>query len=531
MNTKTRTGVMMVLAVAGAVALAGTAKAADIGVTGLKLIILDKVAAASKAKAVCVVKDPGITKGSGTDPTDISGNMDVKYDATAGSWDMPQGANWLVNKSTVAKYVNKPAPSGGAVKVSVIKPSTLFKVVGKSLGDTPIDISSPPSGNVYVALNVTNGGVTNRHCTAFTACVHKVIAGGGNYKLICKGSAISDPSCTAAAPPPSGTTLEFVTTTGAGDCGDVKTGGAGGTTLLDLTCGNLYLGGGDSSLPAGGTPDGSMTIFNTACVAGTCTLSATTPGAVTANHCSTASVITGTACTTPPAVNNTTCTTPHGPTATCAADGFCHIPSCFFGTRLPIVNGGLSTCVTNSFRSNGTGSVSSGAGSGSMNVDLFSQPSVTGNATAPCPLCSGAPGPGTCSAVAANPGAACTGTNSAGNNYECVAATGSSLGEFQVNLGAVSTSGSILAGGGGMFCPGQVNAGAFGFGGSMAPTTVADYIDVSGSAAGTLSPGTHAVTVGTTFCIPATGNVLIDGSTDLPGPGAVALVGTWELVP
>jgi hypothetical protein len=45
--------------------LVGSSRAADIGVVGLKLIVVDKVTAAGKAKAVFVSKDKtnGITKG------------------------------------------------------------------------------------------------------------------------------------------------------------------------------------------------------------------------------------------------------------------------------------------------------------------------------------------------------------------------------------------------------------------------------------------------------------------------------------
>jgi hypothetical protein len=171
-----------------ALGAAAPAMAVDITITGLKLIILDKMAAASQAKMVYVSKDGAIAKGSGTDAGDIDAQLDISGTTGPGSFVMPQGANWLVNKDLVAKYVNKNAPSGGSVKVSVIKPQKLIKVVAKSLGDTPIDISAPPAGPVLVVHTVTNGGVTTRHCTQFSGCAHKVIAGGGNYKMICKGN-------------------------------------------------------------------------------------------------------------------------------------------------------------------------------------------------------------------------------------------------------------------------------------------------------------------------------------------------------
>src|SRR5262249_49842935 len=122
------------------------------------------------------------------------------YDAASGSFVMAQGSNWLVNSASVGKYVNKTAPSGGAVKVSVIKPSSLVKVVGKSLGDTPLSIASAPTGNVYVVDTIVNGGEETRLCTQFAGCVHKLIAGGTGYKLICKGNSSGDAACTGAVP-------------------------------------------------------------------------------------------------------------------------------------------------------------------------------------------------------------------------------------------------------------------------------------------------------------------------------------------
>lgn len=46
-------------------------------IVGLKLIVLDKLAQASKAKAVFVAQDPAITKGAGTDPLQIMATLDA----------------------------------------------------------------------------------------------------------------------------------------------------------------------------------------------------------------------------------------------------------------------------------------------------------------------------------------------------------------------------------------------------------------------------------------------------------------------
>jgi hypothetical protein len=180
--------------------IASSAIAADILCDGKKLIVVDKLTAASKAKAVFVSKDQacGITKGTSAslDTAVISGSFDFGYGngATGGSLDMPQGASngtkgWLVNKATVAKYVNKDAPSNGSTKVAVIKPGKLLKVVGKDLGDVPIDIfgAGAPTGSPQVkwVYTVTNDGQTNRHCGGFD-CSYKLIAADSGAKLVCK---------------------------------------------------------------------------------------------------------------------------------------------------------------------------------------------------------------------------------------------------------------------------------------------------------------------------------------------------------
>ena len=74
-----------------AVMTAGPAMAADIGVVGLKLIILDKLAAASKAKIVFVTKDQNIDKGTGTDASQVSAQLDISGTTGPGSLVMPSG--------------------------------------------------------------------------------------------------------------------------------------------------------------------------------------------------------------------------------------------------------------------------------------------------------------------------------------------------------------------------------------------------------------------------------------------------------
>ena len=71
----------------------------------------------------------------------------------------------------------------------------------------------------------------------------------------------------------------------------------------------------------------------------------------------------------------------------------------------------------------------------------------------------------------------------------------------------------------------QGNPGAFSFG-------TAQTITETGSPAGDMSDGLgHASVLVSTFCIGPTFNFMVDGPGDLPGPGAVSLPGTAQLLP
>lgn len=202
------------VAVAVVLVVGTSASAAEIGVVGTKLIIVDKLLAAGKAKVVYVSKDPtaGITKGSATNRSTIEATFDFGYDATAGRIHMQFGAfgefipgeGWTHNEGTYARFVNPSAPAGSTVaKVGLIVNNKQLKVVARGLGDPPdvIDIlTAPPStGDVFTAYTVRNLGSTvevTAHCSAFSACKYKVIAAGTGAKLVCKTST-ADPDCTA----------------------------------------------------------------------------------------------------------------------------------------------------------------------------------------------------------------------------------------------------------------------------------------------------------------------------------------------
>jgi len=302
--------------------------------------------------------------------------------------------------------------------------------------------------------------------------------------------------------PPVAAVMTFTTGLAGGVCGEARTGGAAGAILQNLNCGGLNIGGGDSTIPEGPTPDNAASKFNASCIATTCTITERTA-------------------------------------AETGSSDDCTDIGCSFGTRLPIVNGGLSTCVTNTFGSPGSGSLDLTTGAFSGSVPLDSQVNVTGIAASPCPTCVA----GVCAGLAAaTPGSACTSINASNNTYDCVA-NGVPLLPFLVNLTPLTTGTSAVdTAGTGLFCPGQIagpsgpgRAGCFGHpgvGNPLAPGTVCDYIEGRGSDAVGISigGGTVSTTFASVFCIPATGNGLIDGAADLPGPGMTSLPGTLEIL-
>ncbi len=263
----------------------------------------------------------------------------------------------------------------------------------------------------------------------------------------------------------------ILTQTGVGTCGSVSSvSGA----LLNLNCGELSIGGGSGTVPPGATPPGTTSKFS---VLGS--------GATV--------VVAG------------------APAAISGSNRSCTRTGCKFGSPLPIANGPLSTCVDNTFQNNASGTAQPGSGTFTGIFPLGSTTAVTSNAAEPCPKCVA----GLCDGAALNAGAACVADASTGESHDCLPA-GPSLPTFGVDLNPIGTATSTNTNPGGMFCIPQANAGAFG---QPSATT----ITAIGSAATILNNTAHALTLASVFCIPATGNVLIDGSADLPGPGAITL--------
>jgi hypothetical protein len=96
-----------------------------------------------------------------------------------------------------------------------------------------------------------------------------------------------------------------------------------------------------------------------------------------------------------------------------------------------------------------------------------------------------------------------------------------------VNLSPLTTASASNTDPMGNFCPGQpAIPGTSGCFGSAACRTITE----NGTPAGpiTLGAPTGAM-LASVVCLPSTGNGLVDAATDLPGPGAVALPGTFEV--
>jgi hypothetical protein len=316
-------------------------------------------------------------------------------------------------------------------------------------------------------------------------------------------------AATTTTTSPSATSLQFSTAVPGGTCGSSTD--ASSTVIKNLSCGGLNIGGGLAGVPEGSIPDGSISKFTVSCTGSSCTI--------------------GPFSTAPP-VNT--------------SDPDCTDVGCNFGTPLPIPNPGLpalSTCVLNTWSAAASGTLDLSSGASSTNVALNSDVYLTGNVNQPCPKC-------VAEACDRGPraGMACTSTSATGytrdcptggssgattcgpaHNQPCTCAPGggfcldgSHVGVIPISLSPLETATrSLAADATGLFCPNQNNPGCFGSGTCVTITE-------NGKAAGPVSPGTAATaTLASVFCIPSTGNGSIDAVADLPGPGAIALPGSF----
>jgi hypothetical protein len=177
-------------AVVCALLLSTSARAADQGITGKKLLLK------GPAKFVLLSKDPGISI-AGSDPVG-GADSSISFDDGSGpvTFSLPNTL-WSTNGSgTLFKYKNAAAPGGtSAVKIAKVK-SGLLKVVGKGL---PFGV---PAGTASINVVLSLDGETNTYCMTFAGT-------GDGSKFLVKDAAAGTcppPPTPTATPTPTGCT-------------------------------------------------------------------------------------------------------------------------------------------------------------------------------------------------------------------------------------------------------------------------------------------------------------------------------------
>jgi len=493
--------------------LGRTAGAADEAVDASKILIKDKGPA--KRQIQVQSKDGDVAKSAAGDPTSdgvtlhvFSATDDLCFALPAPGW-QDKGSKFLYKDSDN----NKAQIKDGKLK---------FKLKGPSPLGYTLDETSQGTVNVII----TAGG--QRWCMQCTTASKDEV---GQYLA---KDCLAPVTC-PAEPPGCVGKLSFTTGVGTAYCGgsgliptasapfsgEIDLDTAGTTKIADLGLSCLYFGGGNGTVyPPVKPPDGATSTFT---VSGT-SLSA---DAGTGPKDCTLGAGPGKQC-----VNNNalpSCTTD----GDCGgAAGSCALAAnCYLGPPLPIPCpspfGALTACVVNVIQTDGSGTMDVTTGSASASLSLSSRVYITGNMAEPCPRCLS----GSCNPAwqtnAAQPspdsGNMCTAVGTLMTSLDCRPALGGFQAGLAIDLNPLTTGTTSMANAGGLFCPGQNNAGAFG-------QAAAQRIAETGSPAGDLSDNLpHTAHLGSVFCIPATGNGAIDGVGDLPGPGAISLTGNVQL--
>ena len=363
-------------------------------------------------------------------------------------------------------------------------------------------------------------------------------------------------STTSTAPPGSTTTttlpgplLAFTIGNGTSNCGGAGLPAASppaaplsgqildGTNvkLSDLGLGCLYFGGGkNTSIPGGIIPTGSVTFFRiTAQNGNALTLggasgppSSCTKGAGPNKHCIKGEAGTDGlgACT-----SDANCLN-HG--GSCVLDA-----NCFFGPPLSIPNPalvGTSTCVINVIQNDVTGTGDVAVGSASVAMTLASRVYLTGSSyddattttvIEACPRCIN----GTCN-KGANQAKSCSTTAPNLVSLDCPPLASQFLATLPIALNPFTTGATSITNATGVFCPAQITSPSSSLNTGALGRTTARTVKESGTPAGNITDhAKHNGALGSTFCIPATGNQLIDPVAGLPGPGALSVAGTLQL--
>jgi hypothetical protein len=330
--------------------------------------------------------------------------------------------------------------------------------------------------------------------------------------------------------------LAFTTVLPGGECGRVNSAVDG--TGIDLTpypggmdfleCGGLYIGGGISVQPPSPTPDNATTVLKV--------IDASDATAVRLGPITKAET---------------------GSDRNCSAAN----EGCFFGPPLPIPNASapaVSTCVFNVIDKRATGEEVSGTldattGATTVTLPLTVKVHVTGDledatpGIQPCPTCQGPVGARTCrSGQRVN--SPCSTSNVLGTTHDCPPLSNTSLPNFGVDLTPLTTGRAVKAGPGGDFCTSTTGQRTLGCFGTNSGSRVCQYIEENGcpfyidpapgQPAACVATGADDLTTAggdlraiqaSVFCIPSSGNMLVDTVADLPGPGAVTLTGVNKI--
>jgi len=283
-------------------------------------------------------------------------------------------------------------------------------------------------------------------------------------------------------------------------------GGPGFSKITDLGLGCLYLPIG-SGVPV---PDGATKILDVTAVFGsTLTLGGSdgtgptdcTRGSGPGRHCINGG---GAACATDANCGNAA--------GACALDA-----NCYLVQPIPISNGALSLCLVDVLESDETGTADLDAGTAAVIEHHASRLYLTSDPVSPCPRCEN----GACTA-GKNAGDPCMPLGSKLTTIDCLPKDEQFLAALQPHE-LFTTAPSELADVGSGFCSGQPKSGAFGVANAL-------RITASGSAVGgwsDLQP--HPVMLASVFCIPPSGNALVDTIGGLPAPGVVSAAGTVQL--
>jgi hypothetical protein len=537
---------------------------ADQPLPGAKLVLRQSAGQAKLSLSMKGVVAAPTPNGS-DDPTSVGASLTIYNPTSSESAELEMPASNWTSTGSLWKFRNTAAPNPPSpVRTASIKPARQIKVNARAIG---ITLDEQTQGSIGAVLTVG----TQRYCVLFGGTITRDVPGRFSARKAAAPSAcpplsgtsttvVVSTSTTSTATSSSSSTITTVTTTststttvtladcpavpdppvgraiftigvGSASCGDPtlypngpsapfsgEVRDASNVKLADLGLGCLYTGGSFAAvLPPLSIPDGGVSVLEVASVAGTAIeLTASegtgsadcTRGSGPGKHCLNGSLGTdgNGACST-----NADCGNPPG---SCEEDA-----NCFFGPPIPVPAGAFSTCIINAIRHDICGAADLSTNTTTVSAGLAPRLYVTGDAASPCPQCVA----GTCSA-GARQGMACSGgVGSKNTTIECPPRPVQYAGRLELVIPALSSGTSTMTHPAGDFCPGQKHLGAFGIV-TGDPTFISETgMPLAGSGM------IFDTTLAGTFCVPSSGNPIVDANADLPGPGALSATGTMSV--